>query len=147
MAGGTCMPVQRGQGAQLCLLPPSFAAARALAGLSSHLVWNHGLPVHGMPRMRNSLARTTVSPVHIRRGRLHAYSDFDLRRSAEYKVLSRHAVLLSTSMAVLYMVHIDLARANARLVVSFLPSSLRTHLILWTKTSHLWCLETMTAWS
>jgi hypothetical protein len=52
--------------------PPSITTARALGGLCLHLVSNHCLPVHGMPRMKNTLARTAVSPVYIRRGRLYA---------------------------------------------------------------------------
>jgi hypothetical protein len=50
-------------------------------------------------------------------------------RGAEYKVLRLPAVLLSTSMAVRQLVHINLPRVDARLVASFPPLSLHARLI------------------
>jgi hypothetical protein len=64
MPRGTCIPVQsapitRGsKKGQLRLLPRSFAAAWALAGLCLHLVCNQCLPMHGVLRTKPPFTRT-----------------------------------------------------------------------------------------
>jgi tetratricopeptide (TPR) repeat protein len=85
--------------------------------------------MRGVLRTKHPFARTSSSAIYVRRARLYAYSGLDLGRSAEEKILSPRAFLLSTSIAVRHLVHINLARVDARFIASCPPSSLRAHLI------------------